>query len=284
MRPLRCQLRVGEWEDYQAAYCGLCHALKARCGWRARFVLNYDFVFLALLLDDGREGTVCPRRCAVHPFRPRPCASRRPALDLAAEESVILAWYQLRDTLADEGWRRRLGSRAALLFLRGPHRRCAQAQPEFEEETRRCLEELRALEAVRSPELDRVADAFARVLRGAAPVTGRPEVDRPRGELLYHLGRWIYLADGADDLAEDRVKGRYNPVDARFGGEPDLDYLSTTMTHSLSLAQSAFQLLPRTKWSDLLENILYQGLPLVQQEALAGRWSRRQNERGRRHP
>ncbi|MEI3141456.1 MAG: DUF5685 family protein [Lawsonibacter sp.] len=38
-------------------------------------------------------------------------------------------------------------------------------------------------------------------------------------QLLYHLGRWIYLIDARDDLAEDLADGRYNPVAARFGPE-----------------------------------------------------------------
>lgn len=76
----------------------------------------------------------------------------------------------------------------------------------------------------------------------------------------------------ADDLAEDREKGRYNPIDARFAGRPDLDYVDVTMSHSLALAQSAFQLLPPNRWQAVLENILYLGLPQVQKRAVAGTW------------
>ena len=107
-----------------------------------------------------------------------------------------------------------------------------------------CLDALKELEKEKNPSLDRTADAFARLLAAAAPGTGDETVDRPRAQLLYQLGRWIYLADAADDLAEDREKGRYNPIDARFAGRPDLDYVDVTMSHSLALAQSAFQLLP----------------------------------------
>lgn len=274
VRPLREELKVRDWEGYQAAYCGLCHALKEQCGTAARFVLHYDFVFLSLLLDEGTcPVTTCKRRCAAHPLRPRGTVPVTESAALCARESVILTHYKLLDDRADEDFGTAMKSRLANLFLRRSYHRARAALPRFDETVKSCLSELNALEKDRSPQLDRVADVFARILSAAAPVTGEESVDRPRAQLLYQLGRWIYLADAADDLVEDRAKGRYNPIDARFGGKPDLAYLETTMDHSLSLMQSAFQLLPPNRWQAVLENILYLGLPRVQQQAVAGTWN-----------
>lgn len=273
VRPLREELKVRDWEGYQAAYCGLCHALKEQCGTAARFVLHYDFVFLSLLLDEGTcPVTTCKRRCAAHPLRPRDTVPATESAGLCARESVILTHYKLLDDRADEGFGQALKSRLASLFLARSYRRARAALPRFDETVKSCLFELSALEKAHSPQLDRVADVFARLLAAAAPVTGDERIDRPRTQLLYQLGRWIYLADAADDLAEDRTKGRYNPIDARFGGKPDLAYIETTMNHSLSLMQSAFQLLPPNRWQAVVENILYLGLPRVQQQAVAGTW------------
>lgn len=36
-------------------------------------------------------------------------------------------------------------------------------------------------------------------------------------QMLYHLGRWVYLIDAADDLQKDAVSGNYNPVALRYG-------------------------------------------------------------------
>lgn len=273
VRPLREELKVRDWEGYQAAYCGLCHALKEQCGTAARFVLHYDFVFLSLLLDEGTcPVTTCKRRCAAHPLWPRDTVPATESAALCARESVILTHYKLLDDRADEGFGQALKSRLASLFLARSYRRARAALPRFDETVKSCLFELSALEKAHSPQLDRVADVFARLLAAAAPVTGDERIDRPRTQLLYQLGRWIYLADAADDLAEDRTKGRYNPIDARFGGKPDLAYIETTMNHSLSLMQSAFQLLPPNRWQAVMENILYLGLPRVQQQAVAGTW------------
>ncbi len=283
VRPLRAELKVGQWEDYQAAYCGLCHTLARRCGWKARFVLNYDFTFLTLLLDDNREKTVCSKRCISHPLRPRPCLSGTGSMDLAADESVILTYYKLLDGRADEGFWKAVGYGLAAWTLKRAYRKAAKRQPDFDRHVAGCLERLATLEEANSPELDRTADAFATLLQGAAPETDAPERQRPLAQLLYHLGRWIYLIDAVDDLAEDEAKGRYNPIAARFQGVPDLDYMATTMTHSLSLAQSAFQLLPPTRWQGILENILYLGLPAIQRRVFAGDFAK-QDKRVRSMP
>ena len=120
--------------------------------------------------------------------------------------------------------------------------------------------------------MDRTADTFAVLLQAAAPISGMEEQDRALAQLLYHLGRWIYLIDARDDLAEDRAAGRYNPVDARFG-QTDCDSdLKRTLDHSLNLIYSAFQLGEYGCRHALLENILYLGLPLVQRAVFDGSW------------
>ena len=280
VRPHRAQLAPEAWARYQGVYCGLCHCLKARYGQAARFVLQYDFAFLCMLLEPpGEPRPIRPRRCAAHPLDPRPCLEPSPAMELCADESVILARYKLRDGVADEGPAGRLGCRCAALLLGRAYRSARAARPEFDRRAAACLAELDGLERAGSPQLDRCADAFARLLTAAAEPTGDEAVDRPRQHLLYHLGRWIYLIDAVDDLDEDRRRGRYNPVAARFGERVERDYLDATMGHSLALCQSAFQLLPQNAWADLLENILYAGLPSVQQLVLEGRWNPKKREK-----
>ena len=105
------------------------------------------------------------------------------------------------------------------------------------------------------------------------------------GQLLYHLGRWIYLMDGWDDWEEDKKRGRYNPLDARFQGQvrENRDYLDTTATHSLRLAGSAAGLLELGEWTPVVENVLYTGLPAVQSAVLDGRWHDMRDIRRRPH-
>lgn len=261
--------------DYEAAYCGLCRALGQRHGQFARLFLNYDFAFLAMLLAPAGAcaGGRC-RRCLPHPVHGKPGCTEGEWLDRAADQSVILTWWKLRDAVADEGFFKSLAARFLSLCLGPAYRRAKAACPGFDRQARDDLAQLSALEREKSPSIDRTADRFACILAAAAPEEGDSGRDRTLYQLLYHLGRWIYLIDAVDDLDEDRAAGRYNPVAARFPGWTDEDraYLRRNMDHSLELAGAAYQLLEPNAWSPVLENILYSGLPSVEELVFSGRW------------
>ena len=275
VRPLTPELKVRELEEYKAVYCGLCRAMGRRYGFLARLTLNYDFTFLVMLLSQAPEPCrVSLRRCPAHPFRKRKMCEELPALDLAADESLILSYQKLRDDGADKGFFKGLPARFAALLLRRAYKKAAKAQPEFDRTVSRCLDELHDLERERCPSLDRPADAFARILKAAAPRTGDEARDRSIEQLLYHVGRWIDLVDAWDDLEEDRAGGAYNPIDARYegkGGE-HMDDVRLTLLHSRNLVGSAYALAQSERWDGILSNILYLGLPAVEQLVLARQW------------
>lgn len=269
---------------YEAVYCGLCHTLKERYGTVSRLFLNYDFVFLAMLLapEQGEEKAQC-KKCLLHPLKGKPACRGGGWLETAAGESVILTWWKLRDTIADGGPLSRLGAWLLSLLLRPGYRKAKTDYPDFDVRTARLLAELRELELAKSNSIDQTADCFARLLQGAAPATGEEKIDRPIQQLLYHLGRWIYLIDAVDDLPTDRKAGSYNPLAERFPvwNEEAQGYLRRNMDHSLALAGTAFQLLPGNPWSMVTENILYSGLPGVEELVFSGKWREYQTKRRR---
>ena len=284
VRPNRDELKVRQLRDYEALYCGLCSSLGRRHGFFARFFLNYDFTFLAMLLDGGRPETE-RRRCPARLWcRKKTCAIAG-GVDAAADAGTILSYWKLRDTVADGTFWARTAARLLSVLLRRGYRRAAGHRPEFDRTVRDCLEELQGLEREECPSLDRTGATLARLLAGAAPASGDAARDRALGQLLYHVGRWIYLVDAWDDLADDRRTGSYNPISARFGGETEAnrDYLRTTLRHSLNLARSAAALLELGHWRETVENILFLGLPMVEELVFTGRWkavnqhNRRQN-------
>ena len=55
VRPPLDQLTEEERERFRRMYCGLCHTLRRRYGLPARFILNYDFTYLAILLSAPEE-------------------------------------------------------------------------------------------------------------------------------------------------------------------------------------------------------------------------------------
>ena len=70
---------------------------------------------------------------------------------------------------------------------------------------------------------------------------------------------------------------------ARFGPEGDDEAMRRTLDHSLNLMGSAAQLADfGCRWP-VIENILYLGLPLVQQAVFDGSWKQIQKQKIWRH-
>ena len=274
VRPVKDELKVRQYEAYKAAYCGLCHCLRRDFGVPARFVVNYDFTFLAMLLWTDQGADYDQEKCMASPLKRKNVLRTAPALEVAAALSVILAYWKLRDNLRDEGPGKAAASGLALGALELSYRRAREKQPDFADAAQACLEQLRQLEAENCPSLDRPADCFARILAAAAPAAEGEEARRALEQLLYHMGRTVYLLDAADDLEEDLARGGYNPVAARFALEkapmPEAvrDELRLTLGHSLNALSGAYALLPRNAFSAITENIVYLGLPAAAERVL----------------
>ena len=77
IRPLQGELKIREFEQFRSCYCSLCRELKDRYGITARFILNYDFVFLTMLLWEENEEYSCAKdKCPLHPIKGK-CICRR---------------------------------------------------------------------------------------------------------------------------------------------------------------------------------------------------------------
>ena len=244
-------------------------------------ILNYDLAFLAILLDEESTCSYCKKRCVMHPIAPRPCGRSSAALDIAADYSVILTWWQLRDGVADHGFLCGLKYRLASLFLRKAYRKARTDQPQFDENTRKHLQALATLEKEQCSSLDRTADTFAQLLAGAACGVADPVRSRVLQQMFYHLGRWIYLIDAADDLEKDLKNGSYNPLSLRFSlnegklTEESRQELAATMDRSVEMMAAAFELLDFGDWTGIIRSVVYEGLYAVGGAVLNGTFHKR---------
>ena len=280
VRPPLEALPQQEADRFRRAYCGLCHTLGRRYGPAARMILNYDFTYLAILLSDPAEAAPCRRRCVSSPIRPRDYQPATPALELAADESVILAWWQLRDGVADHGFWKGLGYRGGAAALGPAYRRAGAARPGLYARGRRQLAALADLEKARCPSMDAAADTFAQLLAAAAADVTDPVRRRVLEQMLYHLGRWVYLIDAADDLEKDAASGNYNPVALRYGltdgkwDEESRQAFARTLDHSVHMIATAFELWDFGVWRPLLESTVYTALFAVGRAVLEGTFHR----------
>ena len=280
VRPPAQDLPEGELNRFRTMYCGLCHTLSRRYGQAARMILNYDFTYLAILLSNGTADAENAGRCWVSPVKKRPYLEPTAAMELAADESVILAYWQLRDGAEDHTWAAGLKYRGGAQLLEGAYRKAAAFRPEFDAAVRRQLRLLHALETADDPSMDRAADTFAVLLSGASAEIEDPTRQRILEQILYHLGRWVYLIDAADDLKRDGESGNYNPVALRYGlkngvwtPESRRDF-ALTLDHSIHRMAAAFELWDFGVWTAVLESTFYAGLFRVGHAVLDGTFRR----------
>lgn len=278
VRPDKGDLKVSEYERFRGIYCGLCHVLKERYGPACRFLVNYDFTFLAMLLAEGEGSASKTRRCPYHPLRKTLCPGSCESLNAAADCTVILAYWKLRDGASDKGFFGALGCRIACLVLKRAYRKAASVRPDYAFSAEENLDSLADLEKAKTGSLDAVADCFAKLLRAAVPADTADTKNRILSELLYHLGRIVYILDAVDDLAEDVRANNYNPLRYRFEpkdgrlSQEDEQSLRETLQMSYNCLCGAYALMEANDYSPILSNIIYRGLPAVTQAVFSGEW------------
>ncbi len=273
------QLRLCEYECYRAAYCGLCRHMGKCTGACSRMTLSYDFVFLAAVRFalSGEEPQMAPIRCAIHPLAKRKAVKDSPTLAYCADASALLTYHKCRDDIADEHGLRRLRARLISLALRRGYRKARRRQSELDAHIRDALAALSTHEKASAPlpSAEIPAACFGEVMAAVFSEGLPPTEARIAASLGQSIGRWIYLADAADDFAEDCQKNRYNPYRALFGQELDeaaRERIRLSLTLHLSEAERAFLLIdcyPSPEWKEILCNILYLGLPATADRILS---------------
>ena len=267
VKPWLPELRVREEATYRALYCGLCRTMKKTVGRLSTLSLSYDFVFFLIcrLRLAGQTPISVPRRCIAHPFRRRPSADAGEIGALAARISALLTYDQLRDDLRDHGAKKRLRARLLLPIFSSARRRAKL--PDLDAEFRRFLDELDSLERAGDPSADKAAETFGKLLGCAFAYGLSGDGARILFEIGRHVGRFVYLADAAEDYEDDKKRGNYNPLVAFYGGRQptpeEKDALHTALLLELTALESAIALLPpkRDDLSEITDNILYIGLP-----------------------
>ena len=275
VRPAKDELLVKEYDAFRAAYCGLCHSLKRKYGGAARFALSYDLTYLAMLYWEPGDLCTDRLRCPASPLRKKKCACSGPALERAAAVAVILAKGKLADTMADEGFFRKL--RAWPAYMAAKRWAKKAAMPEYAELVKTRLAELDELEKQGCKSIDMAADKFALCLAAAGKLGADETRGRILSQILYHTGRIIYILDAYADLDEDRAKNRYNAVAARYMDDGVLDdaekeIIRETLADSMAMMAADFELLPETVYTPVLRNIITLGLPRTAQLVLDGKF------------
>ena len=91
-------LKVKDYNKYQAYYCGLCQDIKEAYGKKGQAMLTFDMTFLSILLTGLYECETKEEEhyCFLHPGKKHKCL-RNKYTKYCADMNVLLAYYNLLD-------------------------------------------------------------------------------------------------------------------------------------------------------------------------------------------
>lgn len=269
VRPQRSELLVREYEFYRATYCGICRAMKKYTGALSNISLSYDSVLLALVrMNFVEKGDIraVRRRCIAHPVKPRGMLADNEAIEYTARAFALFTYYKVRDDISDGNFARRASMRAALPITSLARRR--SGLHELSELMKRKLDEITECERARTESVDIPAALFGELL-GEVFSHGLSGNDKTvYYSFGYHLGKFIYAADAAEDYERDFKSGNYNPYTLVYK-TPTLSYenrqtIKCALLLECKKIEAAFNLMPfgnRATVENIVKNIIYLGLP-----------------------
>lgn len=245
---------------YHEVYCGLCRTLGKCCGQRCRLTLNYDMVFLALLLESLYEPAAAKgsARCVAHPLKQHDYATSE-VTEYAACVGVALAYHKCLDDWSDD---RRIAAKVGAVALGRAYGRVRARLPRQCEAIERELSVIGEIERADKraqtafSAADAAAQAFGRLMAELFVIEEDMWSNTLRA-LGFHLGRFIYLMDAVCDFEHDREQGKYNPF---AGREFVPQHMETALSVIAGAAVQEFEKLPLEQDIHLLRNVLYSGI------------------------
>lgn len=262
------ELKIKDYETYRAFYCTLCDTLSKRYGPTARYFLSYDVTFFAVFSFAVNDAACAFRngRCRLAPWKK--CVKLSKGEDimmLAADLTILLVWFKLRDDLQDGGPFRKILCLLAVPFLFFKLRKAKRLRPDLYLRTRAYFDLQYRAENDPLTGIDRAADPSAEFFSELAASIVQDERKDACSDLGYYLGRFIYLADAVDDLEKDLKRKNFNPFIKSYGiTNKDLpsvpDDVFSVLELTAASAHEAYDKCSVRSFQPIVDNIVKLGL------------------------
>ncbi len=264
----KSELLVREFEAYKSVYCGLCKQMGKDYSIFSRFSLSYDCTFYAMLLMSVKRSCEGFKdgRCTFNPLKKCKYAlCQNDAYSKAAAFSVISVYHKLKDDLTDSKFFRKLLTGMILPFFSHWRKKASKRYPEIDKYAVEMMKLQIQAESDENCTLDQAAHPTAYMLANVFSLEGENETEkRVYYEFGYHVGRWIYLIDAADDMEKDLKNDNFNPflkLDSKINNK---EYISSILNQSLARAYDAYNLIGIKDFKGILDNMMLMGFPSTQ--------------------
>jgi hypothetical protein len=251
------ELKVKEFYQYKAYYCGLCRTLRKNYGPIGQLTLSYDMTFLIILLTSLYECSTERKksRCVVHPVR-KQMILQNEITKYVADMNIALTYHHLRDDWQDE---KSLAGLTGSGVLRSEYKKICKKYPRQCLGISEALDKLTECETNSETEIDYVSRCFGELMSELFIYRQDVWEDKLR-KIGFYLGKFIYLLDAYDDICKDMKKGCYNPLIPMFSKESFDENCRDMLIRMMADCTGEFEKLPCLYDVTILRNILYEGV------------------------
>ena len=262
IRAYKPNLTFAQYDIYKGVYCSLCKVIGKRYGLLARMTLSYDLSFFAMMRMSMSDECIEFQKssCSFNPMKKcLKCPLDNKDLEYSADVLMLMVYYKYLDNLNDCRTVKKFFLKTVGSYFKKLRKKAR----------RRCIEADKILEAMHSEQMitersgsagiDEACHPSAKAL-GELLVLKKdcesPEMFRRFG---YALGRWVYLIDAADDYADDKKAGSFNP----FLSYSNNDYrkaAESSINLTAGEAVKCFNELKIYRFRPILSNVLYDGM------------------------
>lgn len=240
IRPVKGELYVKDSEFYSSVYCGLCRYGGKNISHLTRWLLNYDFVLLALLRMKLTDDKVCvkKKRCP-YSLKKKNCACADESYSFVCSAFGLLTYGKLLDDIKDEKGLKRFFKR----LVKPLFKHIGKKSDNFEGLKDIVFDGLKATDEAEIQgvdSVDRAADGFGTMMKEIASYGLEGDKKMIAEQCGYHIGRFIYIADAFDDLESDEKSGNYNPLLKKYGSASKAMESADTIKETLWDSLNAF--------------------------------------------
>lgn len=265
--PDKSTLTMSDYVLYRSFYCGMCCQTGGLYGALPRLTTNYDFAFFSALLHDysAQNVVIEEHGCILNPKR-KAILQSNPLLMRLAAANIMLSYQKADDGVIDgDGIKYRVVRRA----LKKSVGKAKKQYPDIWAAIKKSYDMQRDIEKSGVKSIDRAADPFANLLKILPELILGVQTDDNLKGLCYNIGKFVYLVDALDDIADDSKHKRYNPFLATYGEFSDRKSFIAAHRAQLEFcfngicarAQQCFNGIRFSQSYTLLRNIVFGGLP-----------------------
>lgn len=252
---------------YKAFYCGMCKTIGKKCGQLMRFSTNYDITFLDILAHAvfDKEIVLSNEVCILNPIVKKSIVKTDDLSIKVMHINNILMHYKCVDDVIDN--KSKSKKFVDKVILKKHYIEAKAEFPLIDKLVGDGYKELRVLEKENCGFIEKVSDKFAIIMQNIGENLLGDKFNEDLSNILYNLGKWIYIADAVEDIDDDYKDKKYNMwlVDYDYKDKKTfLDDKGCIVEEYLmacynSIANS-FGKLEISKYEGVLANILWYGV------------------------